>query len=101
MSEKSITVTHPKINKGKPTNIPSVFGGKIRSERDAVKRIHQSGGIDPENPQRGKLKPSKTIKKAVKSAKKRSKSLNKKRSLDLLKARLKGTGTSRRKKVKK
>ncbi|WP_282608450.1 hypothetical protein [Pelagibius sp. Alg239-R121] len=47
-SEKSITVTHPSINGGQPTNIPSVFGGQILSEQEAIKRIAASGGRDPE-----------------------------------------------------
>lgn len=90
MSEKSIGVTNPRINKGKPTNIPSVFGGKIRSQREAESRIIKAGGIDPENPQRGKLKSFPSFKRANKAAKARSKSFDKSRSLDLLKARLKG-----------
>ena len=47
-SERSITVTHPSINGGSPTNIPSVFGGQILTEEDAVRRIAEAGGMDPE-----------------------------------------------------
>jgi hypothetical protein len=36
MSEVSITVTDPRLNKGKPTNIPSLWGGKIVDEDVAV-----------------------------------------------------------------
>ena len=32
MSEYSITVTDPRLNGGKPTNIPSLWGGQIVSE---------------------------------------------------------------------
>lgn len=101
MTEKSITVKNPRINKGKATNIPTVFKGRVRSEREAQKRIIQSGGVDPENPQRGKLKGFGSIKKAVKSAIKRSASLGKKRSKDILKARLKGKATVKSKRSRK
>jgi hypothetical protein len=36
MSEYSITVTDPRLNGGKPTNIPSLWGGQIVSEDEAV-----------------------------------------------------------------
>ncbi len=95
MSEKSIGVTNPRINKGKPTNIPSVFGGKIRSQKEAEKRIIATGGIDPENPHRGKLKSFKNFGEANKAARARSKSFDKTKSLDILKAKLKGKPTKK------
>jgi hypothetical protein len=36
MSEVSITVTDPRLNKGKPTNIPSLWNGQIVSEDEAI-----------------------------------------------------------------
>ena len=112
MSEKGITVKSRKINKGRITNIPSVFGGKIRTEREAIKRIHQSGGVDPENPKRGKIKPiaesknrkettTQKFKRGAKESMKRSAGLNKTRSRDILKARLRGKGTSKSKSSRK
>jgi hypothetical protein len=38
MSEYSITVTDPRLNGGKPTNIPSLWGGKVVSEDEAVEK---------------------------------------------------------------
>ena len=103
-SEVSRTVSSKKINKGRVTNIPTVFGGKVRPVKEAIRRIHQAGGIDPENPQRGKLKSfgaptKKNLSKgspAIKSAIKRSASFRKARSGDILKAKLKGTSAKRK-----
>lgn len=41
-TEKSITVTDPKINGGKPTNIPSVWGGKELSQSQAILQAAKS-----------------------------------------------------------
>ncbi|NIA72379.1 hypothetical protein HBA54_27705 [Pelagibius litoralis] len=72
-SEISITVTHPDINDGKPTNIPSVFDGKPRSEEEAVRRVVEAGGVDPES---GRALPGfDTIEAAVTAARDRSDSL--------------------------
>lgn len=69
-SEKSITVTHPSINGGQPTNIPSVYGGQVLSEPEAIARIAQAGGKDPET---GRALPAfSTIPEAVNAAKARS-----------------------------
>ncbi len=69
-SEKSITVTHPSINGGQPTNIPSVFGGQILSEQEAIKRIAASGGRDPETGE--VLRGFSSIEEAVSAARARS-----------------------------
>lgn len=72
-SEKSITVTHPEINDGLPTNIPSVFGGLILSEEEAVLRVAQAGGRDPET---NRVLPAfSSIREAERAAKARSDSL--------------------------
>lgn len=42
MSEVSITVTDPRLNGGKPTNIPSLWGGKIVDEDTAVSNALQT-----------------------------------------------------------
>jgi hypothetical protein len=47
MSERSITVTDPRINNGAPTNIPTLFGGKIVSDEEAIQRVADAGGMDP------------------------------------------------------
>lgn len=43
MTELSITVTDPRLNGGKPTNIPSLWAGRQVSEGEAVKRALASG----------------------------------------------------------
>ena len=47
-SELSITVTDPRLNGGRATNIPSIFGGKIVSQDEAIRRVVEAGGKDPE-----------------------------------------------------
>lgn len=42
-TERSITVTDPHLNGGKPTNIPTVWGGVIVSDEEAVIRAWGSG----------------------------------------------------------
>jgi hypothetical protein len=46
-TERSITVTDPALNGGKPTNIPSVWGGKIVSDDEATSNAIQSGRAFP------------------------------------------------------
>ena len=73
VTEKTITVTNPNINDGKPTNIPTVFGGRILTEEESINRIIQSGGKDPIT---GRELPGyETINYAVEEAKKRSEDL--------------------------
>lgn len=43
MTELSITVTDPRLNEGRPTNIPSLWQGREVSEREAVTRALRSG----------------------------------------------------------
>lgn len=40
---KEITVTDERLNKGRPTNIPSIWGGAIRSNKESVRRASKSG----------------------------------------------------------
>ena len=69
-TERTITVTHPRINNGLPTNIPSMFGGKEVSEDEAIEIIIRAGGFDPET---GRYLPGfNTIEDAVKAAQQRS-----------------------------
>ena len=75
-TERTITVTDPRLNGGKPTNIPSMFGGKQVSEQEAINRIVQAGGKDPETGQA--LQGFNTIREAVTSAQQRSADLGKK-----------------------
>ena len=63
-TEVSITVTNPKLNGGKPTNIPSLWGGKEVDENTAVENALSSGK---------KYESFSTIPEAVKAAKERSK----------------------------
>jgi hypothetical protein len=43
MTERSITVQDPRLNSGKATNIPSVWGGKVVSDDEAVDNALRSG----------------------------------------------------------
>jgi uncharacterized protein (DUF2267 family) len=42
-TELSITVTDPRLNGGRPTNIPSLWGGEVVPDHDAVTRALESG----------------------------------------------------------
>jgi len=66
-SELSITITDPRINKGKPTNIPSIWDGEKLSDEEAIERAISSGK---------KFESFKTIEDAVEAAVKRSKKLD-------------------------
>jgi len=63
-TEVSITVTNPKLNGGKPTNIPSLWKGKEVDEETAVENALATGK---------KYESFSTIPEAVKAAKERSK----------------------------
>ena len=63
-TEVSITVTNPKLNGGKPTNIPSLWKGKEVDENTAVENALATGK---------KYESFSTIPEAVKAAKERSK----------------------------
>jgi hypothetical protein len=62
-TEVSITVTNPKLNGGKPTNIPSLWYGKEVDENTAVNNVLASGK---------KYESFSTIPEAVKAAKEKS-----------------------------
>ena len=47
-TELTVTVVDPRINNGRPTNIPSIFGGRRVSEREARDIVADAGGIDPD-----------------------------------------------------
>ena len=63
-TELSITVTNPKLNGGKPTNIPSLWKGKVVNEETAVANALASGA---------KYESFSTIPEAVSAAKEKSK----------------------------
>jgi hypothetical protein len=47
-TEVSVTLTHPKLNEGRPTNVPSLWGGEeVKDDDDIVNRVHRSGKIYP------------------------------------------------------
>lgn len=62
-TEVSITVTDPRLNGGKPTNIPSLWGGKEVDQNTAIKNAINSGN---------KYQSFSTIDEAVSAAKARS-----------------------------
>lgn len=45
-SELSITVSDPRINEGLWTNIPSLYDGKVVSDKEAIQRVVNAGGVD-------------------------------------------------------
>lgn len=47
LTEYTITVTHPALNRGRPTNIPSIWNGQIQDEETAVAYALRSGGPWP------------------------------------------------------
>src|SRR5262249_42325447 len=47
MTERSITVTDPRLNEGKPTNIPSLWKGQIQSQDQAIELAAASGNQYP------------------------------------------------------
>jgi hypothetical protein len=72
-SERTITIQVDEINGGRPTNIPSMYGGKAVSEDEAIRRVIQAGGKDPET---GRALPGyNTVDEAVAAAGARSQSL--------------------------
>jgi hypothetical protein len=72
-TERTITVTDSRLNGGRATNIPSMFGGKEVSEDEAIERIVKAGGKDPET---GRSLPGyASIEEAVTAAEERSSGL--------------------------
>ena len=80
-TERSITVTDERINGGKPTNIPTVWGGKVVSDDEAIANAAKSGA---------KFQSFNSIDEAVAAAKKRSADLGTGRTTSVGGAR--GTG---------
>jgi len=76
-TEYSITVNDPQINQGQWTNIPSIYGGKVVSQDEAIKRVVEAKGVDPETGR--KLTPFATLEMAEKAAQERSDMLGKTR----------------------
>ena len=72
-SERTITITHPMINNGKPTNIPTIYNKKEVNQDEAINIIINSKGIDPETGRR--LNSYDTLDEAVTAAKARSEQL--------------------------
>lgn len=47
VTERTITITDPRINQGQPTNIPTVFNGQFLSDEDAILSVANAQGNDP------------------------------------------------------
>ena len=47
-TERTITVVDPRLNSGRPTNIPSMFNGRVVSQGEAIDIIVRNQGVDPE-----------------------------------------------------
>ena len=43
-TEYSVTLTHPRLNGGKPTNVPSFWGGKILQNEDQIVEMALKSG---------------------------------------------------------
>lgn len=69
-TERSITVTDQRINGGRPTNIPSIFGGREVTQEQAISIIVNNNGSDPETGRR--LPGFDTIEQAESAARQRS-----------------------------
>lgn len=76
-TERTITVTDPRINSGRPTNIPSMFGGQQVSQDLAIDAITRNNGVDPETGRT--LEGFDSIDEAVAAAQQRSESLGSQR----------------------
>lgn len=75
-SEYSITVENDQINNGRATNIPSIYDGKVVSEEEAIRRVVEANGVDPET---GRTLPAfNSILEAETAGKKRSDELGRK-----------------------
>nr|WP_321525790.1 LPD1 domain-containing protein [uncultured Cohaesibacter sp.] len=72
-TERTITITDDRINGGMPTNIPTMFGGKIVGDAEAADIIAANGGFDPETG--AKLRGFGSIDEAVQFAEQRSSAL--------------------------
>ena len=47
-TEYSIGVVHPEINNNQETHIPSIYDGRVVSQKKAIQNIIDNGGVDPE-----------------------------------------------------
>ncbi len=75
VTEKTVTVTDKRINDGRPTNIPTIYGGKFYTEKEAVDIIARNNGVDPDTGR--KLRGYYSINDAVIAARERSARLGK------------------------
>jgi hypothetical protein len=74
-TEKTVTVTDPRINDGRPTNIPTIYNGNFFTEKEAIEVIVRNKGVDPDTGH--KLKGYYSINDAVIAARERSNRLGK------------------------
>lgn len=51
-SEQAVTVEDSRLNRGRATNIPTIFDGKKVSDDTAIRNIAANNGIDPETGRR-------------------------------------------------
>ena len=72
-TERTITVTEDGINNGRPTNIPTMYGGRIVDEATAIQIISDNNGVDPDTGK--KLSSFASINEAENAAEARSKAL--------------------------
>jgi len=80
MSSKEITINDRRINKGKPTNIPTIFnkvagGPREVTQRAAINRVIRAGGKDPITGK--KLRSFGTMSEAVTASKNQSRAAQK------------------------
>ena len=74
-TERTITITDERINGGMPTNIPTMYGGKIVDDEMATDIIAKNKGVDPDTGRR--LRSFNSISEAETAAAARSKELGK------------------------
>jgi len=72
-TEESFTITHPRMNEGKPTNVPSIWGGKRPPFED--RETQEDWAVNQANKSGEKFQSFDTIDDAVSAAKERSKML--------------------------
>jgi hypothetical protein len=75
-TEESITITHPQMNGGRPTNIPSIWGGQ-RPPHQPNTREFEDWAVDQANKSGQTFNPFNSIEEAVRAAQERSNMLGK------------------------
>ena len=73
-TERSVTVQDDRLNEGRPTNIPTMYGGKQVTQEEAIELVVANGGVDPDTDQ--VLPGFDTMDEAVAAAEARSEALS-------------------------